>query len=232
MNKIVKITIDNRECLAPKNKYLIEVARDNNIYIPTLCNIPGLKPKGACRICTVKINNKFMTACTTPVSEGMVIECETAELDKIRKDIIELLFIEGNHFCPTCEKSGNCELQALAYKYKVMAPKYPYQFPTRAVDASHALLLLDHNRCILCKRCIRGIKDENGQSIFAFRKRGPKVEINIDPDQGKKITPKLAQQAMKLCPVGAILVKEKGFKIPIGKRKYDKISIENQQNNL
>lgn len=225
MNKIVKVIIDNQEYLAQKNQFIVDVAKENNIYIPTLCNISGLKPKGACRVCTVKVNNKFATSCTTPVSEGMMIECKTAELDKIRKDIIELLFIEGNHFCPACEKSGDCELQALAYKYKIMAPQYPYLFPKRKINAAHPLIMLDHNRCILCKRCIRGIKGENGQSIFAFKKRGPEVEINIDPDLSGNITIDMANKAMKICPVGAILVKENGFKIPIGERKYDKIPI-------
>lgn len=163
-----------------------------------------------------------MTACTTPVTDRMVIECNSAELNNIRVNIIELLFIEGNHFCATCEKSGSCELQALAYKFKIMAPKYPYLFPKREVNATHPKIVLDHNRCILCKRCIRGIKDKNGKSIFAFKKRGPKVEINIDPDLSGAITDEVARKAMNICPVGAILIKEKGFKVPIGKRQYDK----------
>lgn len=232
MNQIIKINIDGKECMTTKGKYLVDVARENNIYIPTLCNVQGIQPKGACRICTVKVNGRLMTSCTTPVSEGMTIESKSAEIETIRKSIIELLFVEGNHFCPTCEKSGSCELQALAYRYKVMSPRYPFLFPVRKIDASNPKLIKDHNRCILCKRCIRLIKDEQGNSFFAFSKRGHKLEINIDYELADKITDELAQESMNACPVGALLVKEKGFNQPIGERKYDKAAIGSEIENL
>jgi [NiFe] hydrogenase diaphorase moiety small subunit len=225
MNQIVKITIDGKECMADKGKYLVDVARENGIFIPTLCNVPGIKPKGACRICTVKVNGRLMTSCTTPVADGMTIESKSKDIDEIRRSVIELLFVEGNHFCPACEKSGSCELQALAYKYQVMAPRYPFLFPVREVDASNPKLVKDHNRCILCKRCIRIIKDTDGTSFFAFAKRGHKLEIRIDPELSDKITDELAQKSMDSCPVGALLVKEKGFSKPIGERAYDKVAI-------
>lgn len=219
--KIVKITIDGKECVSYEGTYLAEVARENNIYIPTLCNIPGVKPRGACRICTVKVNGRLMTACTTPVSEGMTVENNVQEINQIRSTIIELLFAEGNHFCPACEKSGNCDLQALAYRFRVMVPRFPYLFPNRPVEAQHPKLLKDHNRCILCKRCIRAIKDESGKNIFAFKRRGHKVIINIESSIAHNMTDDLAQKAMDICPVGAIIHKGQGFKTPVGHRKYD-----------
>jgi [NiFe] hydrogenase diaphorase moiety small subunit len=166
-----------------------------------------------------------MTACTTPVGENMVVENHTEEIDELRKAIIELFFVEGNHFCPACEKGGNCELQALAYRYKIMAPRYPFAFPQREVDATNPLLVKDQNRCILCKRCIRAIKDEKDRTIFAYKKRSSHVEIGIDPKLGKELTAETAQKAMDTCPVGALLVREKGFDVPIGERKYDKMPI-------
>lgn len=225
MSQFVKFNIDNIECMAARGQYLVDAARENGIFIPTLCNYPGIKPKGSCRICTVKVNGKLMTACTTPVAEGMNVENESAEINDLRKSIIELLFVEGNHFCPACEKSGSCELQALAYRFNMMVPRYPFQFPTRSVDASHPKIIKDHNRCILCKRCIRAITDESGRSIFAYRKRGIGVEVVVDPKLGKQLTDELAQKAMDVCPVGSILVKEKGFNVPIGARRYDKSPI-------
>ncbi len=228
MNQVVKVTIDGKECLAQKGQYLVDVARENNIYIPTLCNVPGVKPKGACRICSARVNGKLMTACTTPVVEGMLVESKTKELEDLRKSIVELLFVEGNHLCPSCEKSGNCELQALAYRYKMMVPRFPFLFPKREIDGSNPKIIKDHNRCILCKRCIRIIKDEQGRSLYAFKKRGHKVEINVDPDLASKLTDELAQKSMDVCPVGAILVREKGFDVPIGDRKYDSTPIGNE----
>jgi [NiFe] hydrogenase diaphorase moiety small subunit len=155
----------------------------------------------------------------------MVIQNKTSDIEDLRKAIIELMFVEGNHFCPSCERSGNCELQALAYRYKVLVPRFNFQFNQRAVEASHPKLIKDHNRCILCKRCIRAIKDDKDRSIFAFGKRGHHVEIKIDTKLSKDMTDEQALVASEICPVGAILLKERGFKEPIGKRKYDHVAI-------
>jgi len=222
MSQIVKFTIDGKKCLAQKGQNVVDAAKDNQVYIPTLCNIPGIKPRGACRICSVRINGRLMTACTSPVSDGMEIESKTPDIENLRKAIIELLFTEGNHFCPSCERSGNCELQALAYRYQMLVPRFKFQFTIRSVEASHPKLIKDHNRCILCKRCIRAIKDERDRSLFAFGKRGHHVEINIDTKLSKNMTNEEAFRATEICPVGAILLKEQGFKDPIGKRKYDR----------
>ena len=173
-----------------------------------------------------------MAACTTPLEANMVIENNTDELNEIRKVIIELLFVEGNHFCPSCEKSGNCELQAMGYRYQMMVPRFPYNFPLREVDASTPKIYLDRNRCIFCKKCIRMIKDKDGKNIFAFRNRGAHLEINMDAKLAAGMSDDLAKQAMDICPVGAILKKEIGFSIPIGQRKYDKMPIGSDIENI
>lgn len=225
MSTLVKFKIDGVECMAEAGAYIVEAARENNIYIPTLCNIRGLKPRGSCRICTVLVNGRPMSACTTPINDGMEVQNDTKDINEIRKAIIEVLFVEGNHFCPACEKSGNCELQALAYRFQMMVPRFPYMFPNREVDASNPKIIKDHNRCILCKRCIRAIKTEDGKNVFAFKKRGIKLEIIIDPEMGDKFTDELARKAVEICPVGAIIPREKGYEIPIGKRKFDHVAI-------
>lgn len=222
MSKTITFTIDGKECKAGEGTYLVDAAKENGIYIPTLCNYTGLKPKGGCRICTVKVNGRLMTACTTPVHEGMTVENNLDELNDLRKSIVELLFVSGNHFCPACEKSGNCELQALAYRFKMMVPRYPFMFPKKDVDASHPKIIKEQNRCILCKRCIRGIKTEDGKSIFAYKKRGNRALVVVDPELGSRMTDEKAREAMDICPVGSILVREKGFDEPMGTRKYDK----------
>lgn len=222
MSKIIQFTIDGKLCLAEQGTYLVDAARANGIYIPTLCNVEGLKPRGSCRICSVHINGRPMTACTTPVSEGMEIENDVPKLHEMRKIIIELLFIEGNHFCPSCERSGDCELQALAYRYQIPVPRFAFRFEQRSIEASNPKLMKDHNRCILCKRCIRGIKDKDGRSIFAYKKRSQHLEISIDQRLAKNLTDEIAQQAMDICPVGALIRKGIGYKIPIGQRSYDK----------
>ena len=185
MKEFVTITIDDQEIKARPGEFIVSAARRNGIYIPTLCNMPGVKPAGSCRICTVYVNGRPMTSCTTPVAEGMEIITKDPELDDFRRSVVELLFIEGNHFCPACEKSGNCELQALGYRLEMMAPRYPYQFPKRDIDASWPLLLKDHNRCVLCKRCIRTILDEEGHHIFAFPTGATTCRSPSTPSMGR-----------------------------------------------
>lgn len=221
MSKIL-ITIDGTGYLVEPGKTVLEAAKDKKIFIPTLCNLEGIKPQGSCRICTCMIDGRMMTACTTPVSNGMNIVSKSKELDLLRSKIVELLFAEGNHFCPACERSGNCELQALAYLYKIMVPEFDYIFPVREVDATHPKLMIDHNRCILCKRCIRRKKEPDNPTWFVFENRGDKIKINFDKVHTADMDDEMAQKAMDTCPVGAIIRKEKGYDVPIGRRKYDK----------
>ncbi|MCB2209127.1 MAG: (2Fe-2S)-binding protein [Bacteroidetes bacterium] len=222
MNKTIKLKIDGKVIPAEEGQTIVQAAHANGIYIPTLCNFEGVKPKGCCRMCTIKINNRYMTACTTPAADGMEIENNTLEINDIRKSIIELLFVSGNHFCPSCEKSGNCELQALAYRYEMMVPRFPYTFPQKGVDAKSPKIIKDQNRCISCKRCIKTIEDEQGRKYFAFKDRGYTLEVVLDEEMAKTMTDEIAQLAMDNCPVGSILKKEIGYKEPIGTRKYDK----------
>ncbi len=221
MKKKFKILIDGKELSVKHGQTILEVASNNGIYIPTLCNYVNLEPQASCRVCSVKVNGRPMTACTTTVRPKMEIENDTKEMNELRKIIIETMFITGNHFCPSCEKSGNCELQALAYRLKMDVPQFSYSFSNKDIDASNPKLMIDHNRCIKCKRCARGIKTDDGKDIFAFKNRGKKIMISIDNELAKNISDEKAQEAMDICPVGAILKKERGFIDPIGTRKYD-----------
>ncbi|MEE8441941.1 MAG: 2Fe-2S iron-sulfur cluster-binding protein [Spirochaetia bacterium] len=221
MAKTVSFSIDGKECTAEGGRRLVDAAEANGVYIPTLCNMKGVSPQGSCRVCSVKVNGKLTTACTMKVSEGMEIINESEEIQYLRTAVIELLFAEGNHFCPSCERSGNCELQALGYRFQVFIPRFPYLFPERDIEASNPKLIKDHNRCILCKRCIRAITDEGGRKLFAFARRGDRVGISIDTKLAMNISDELADRAADACPVGAIIRKGRGFAVPIGKRLYD-----------
>jgi len=229
MNNTLTLTIDDCEIEAQKGQTIFQAARQNGIYIPTLCALHADKENGleqdiapgTCRICTVKVNGRPMAACTTPVAQGLAVENDTAELNDLRKTIIELLFVEGNHFCPSCEKSGSCDLQALAYRYKMLSPRFRYAFSGREVKADLPKLLLDRNRCILCRRCVLALHTPEGKPLFVSTNRGDKSTIAVDNELIGQITDELAQQAMDICPVGAIIRKEKGFDIPLGQRKYD-----------
>ena len=224
MNDNEKLTfeIDGKTCYAYPGQLLIDAAKENGVFIPSLCHIEGLKPAGSCRICNVKVNGRNMTACTTPVTEGIVVENDIPELNDLRKAIIEMLFVSGNHFCPSCEKSGNCELQALAYRYQMMVPRFPYEFPVKGVEARGNYLFHDRNRCILCKRCIRSVT-KDGKNVFAYQGRGGEhLHVVMDIELAAQLTEAEAQAAMDICPVGAIIKKGQGFHVPIGERKFDR----------
>lgn len=231
-NGKLKFEIDGKACEAEKGKSIIDAATENGVFIPSLCHVKDVKAAGSCRVCNVKVDGRNMTACTTPVAEGMVVENDIPELNELRTTIIEALFVTGNHFCPSCEKSGNCELQALAYRYQMLVPRFPYEFPMKDVDASAEHIFHDRNRCILCKRCIRTVT-KDGKNVFAYQGRGGEhLQVVMDGELASQLTEKEAQEAMEICPVGAILKKEEGYLVPIGERKFDKLpigsDIENQ----
>jgi [NiFe] hydrogenase diaphorase moiety small subunit len=222
MSDKITLTIDGVKIKADAGQTVMQAADVAGIYIPRLCSMDELPSHGSCRVCTVMVNGRPQAACTQPVADGMVVENDTEALLTIRRDIVDMLFVEGNHFCMFCEKSGNCELQALAYRFGITAPKFPYQFPERTVDASHPDIFIDRNRCVLCGRCVQASRDLDGKCVFEFVGRGAekRVAVNADAllgDTDMAVTDK----ALDACPVGALMKKRVGFEIPIGKRKYD-----------
>ena len=221
----IKFTIDGKPCVAKPGQTIVEAANDNGVWIPVLCRYEGLKPAGSCRICTVRVAGRYMAACTQPVQEGMAVENDVPDLQDMRKALVEMIFVEGNHFCPSCEKSGNCELQALGYRYRLTVPRFPYLWPGREIDAAAPLIMLERNRCIQCLRCVRAVKAKDGRKVFAAVGRGPRTTIEADRKLAAKLSEEEARKAMDICPVGAILKKETGFAVPIGRRKYDHVPI-------
>jgi [NiFe] hydrogenase diaphorase moiety small subunit len=218
----VRFTIDGVQISALPGQTILQAADAAGVYIPRLCNCPELAPYGSCRVCTVMANARPQAACTTPVSNGMVVESNSERVNAIRRDIIDMLFVEGNHFCMFCEKSGNCELQATAYRLGIPVPRFPYQYPQRPVDATHPDVLIDHNRCILCARCVRASKELDGKYVFEFVGRGRNRRIGTNSRGGlgqSDLT--VSDRAVDVCPVGAILRKGVGFAVPVGQRLYD-----------
>ena len=217
----IRFTIDDKECRGKAGQTIVEAAKDSGVYIPVLCHYEGLKPVGSCRICTVRVGGKYMAACTQPVAEGMAVENTAPDLEDMRRALIEMLFVEGNHLCPTCEKSGNCELQAMAYRYRIMAPRFPYLFPVKDLDGSSPKIALERNRCIQCLRCVRAIRTKDGRKVFASRGRTRHVTIEVDRELAGRLSDEEALRARDICPVGSILRKGVGFAVPIGRRKFD-----------
>ncbi|MEO8195884.1 MAG: 2Fe-2S iron-sulfur cluster-binding protein [Thermoanaerobaculia bacterium] len=216
------LTVDGRRIEARPGQTILEATDEACIYVPRLCWMKGLLPFGSCRVCTVRVNGRPQAACTQPVTPGMVVENDTEELRALRRDLIDMLFVEGNHFCMFCAKSGNCELQALAYRFGIAAPGYPFAFPQRAPDASHPGILIDRDRCVLCARCVRASREIDGKTVFGFVHRGAAKALAVNAAAGLGGTDAdAADRAVAACPTGALMVKRIGFALPVGRRVFD-----------
>ena len=215
--------LDGEEIPFASGQTVIQAALAAGHYIPHLCYHPEFKPHGSCKVCTVRVNGRTAAACTMPAEAGAEIESNTEELNDKRKTLVQMLFVEGNHFCPSCEKSGNCLLQAVAYDLGMLTPRFDHFFPDRPVDASHPEILLDFNRCILCELCIRASSEVDGKNVFALSGRGIRKHLIVNAESGRLADTDIAttDKAMEVCPVGVILRKRVGFAVPIGQRQYD-----------
>lgn len=203
---------------------ILEAARAAGRYIPHLCWHPDFPPHGSCKLCIVKVGGRHVSSCALPAADGMEVDSGSAEIRSERRTLLQMLFVEGNHFCPSCEKSGNCELQAQAYEHGMMSARFPHLFPLRPVDASHPDVLLDFNRCIFCELCVRASRDVDGKSVFALTNRGIRKHLVVNAESGRLADTDFSADdlAANICPVGVILKKRHGFNVPIGERKYDR----------
>ena len=218
----ITLTIDGRQIKGSPGQTVLEAAQQAGVYIPRLCWMKELTSAGSCRVCTVRVNGRTQAACTQPIAPGMVVENDTEELRRLRRNLIDMLFVDGNHFCMFCEKSGDCELQALAYRFGITAPKYPFMFPQREMDASHPEILLDRNRCILCGRCVRASQELDGKHVFGFVGRGTEKRVAVNAESNLAETQAEGQdQSVAACPTGSLLVKQVGYAVPVGQRKFD-----------
>lgn len=227
MPNIVNITIDGKNIQAEEGRNLVQVARENGVFIPSLCYYEHIEPPlGTCRVCTCKINDKYQPACTEKIAEGLSVEVNTPELVDTRKAVVEMMFAEGNHICPACEKSGNCDLQHMGYELGISSARFPHLFKDRVIDFTPKRLIMEHNRCIKCLRCVVDVKTDDGKKVFTYQNRGNETFVGVDYEQEAKLSEEQAINAMNICPTGAIIVKGVSFAKPFGDRKFDSQSVQ------
>lgn len=211
---VITFIIDGREVSAGEGQTILDVAREAGVYIPTLCNLQGLHPVGACRVCLVEIKGspKLVPACVTRPTEGLEVMTDSARLQEYRRTITEMLFSERNHVCAVCVSNGNCELQTLAQKVGVTSLRVPYRYPRLPVDASHARFTVDHNRCVLCARCVRVCDEVEGAHTWDVMGRGLDCRVITDLKQpwGQSGTCTSCGKCVQVCPTGALVEKGKG----------------------
>jgi bidirectional [NiFe] hydrogenase diaphorase subunit len=208
---IVTLTIDGEQLSAKDDESLLQVARQHKIDIPTLCHLDGLSDVGACRLCLVEVEgwNKLVPACTTRPLEGMVVHTSTERLKKYRRMIVALLASEGNHQCAVCTVNNHCELQNLAYDVGLLYVRVPYLYPDKHIDASHESFIIDHNRCVLCTRCVRVCHEVEGAHVWDIAGRGIDCEIISDLNQpwGSSESCTSCGKCVLVCPTGALVKK-------------------------
>jgi [NiFe] hydrogenase diaphorase moiety small subunit len=223
MSEKASFLLDGVEIAFEEGDTIMDAALRAGAYIPHLCHNPEFKPHGSCRVCIVNVNGRHVSACTQPATAGVEVDNGSEAITEQRRNLLQMLFVEGNHVCPGCEKSGACQLQAVAYYCNMLSPHYTHFFPRREVDASHPDIAIDFNRCILCELCVRASRDVDGKQVFSISGRGIGSHLVINSPSGKLGDSELAasDKAAHVCPVGAILPKNRGYDRPIGERLYD-----------
>lgn len=226
---MVSIEIDGKKIQAEEGGNLVKVAKDHGVFIPSLCYYEHMEPPlGTCRTCTCKINGKYGPACTWKVHEGMKVEVNTPELKDIRQALVEMMFAEGNHFCPACEKSGNCDLQHMGYEMGISVSRFPHLFKDRLIDYNPRRMVMEHNRCIKCRRCVEEVLTDDKKRVFMYINRGNETMVGIDYEQEAKLTEEQAIHAMNICPTGAIIVRGESLSKPFGERRFDMESAQRE----
>lgn len=206
---MLKITINDQPIEVESGKTILQIARDNGIEIPTLCQDPQLSLTGSCRLCVVEVKGwrNMPAACTTSVSEGMVIYTESPVVVEARRVILELLLANHPLDCLTCEKAGNCLLQDYCYRYGVRESRFkayggPYDY---LVEDSNPFVLRDYNKCIMCNRCVRACEEITGASALTVQGRGHEAKIATPFDRGYADSSCIfCGQCVMACPTGAL----------------------------
>jgi len=211
---MVNLKINDQKVSAPAGSTILEAARLAGVDIPTLCDHPALTPIGACRMCLVEVKGQraLQPACTFPIAEGMEVQTESSKVKEARKFVLELLFSERNHYCMYCEMTGDCELQSLGYRYGIdhwVYPTYTKRFP---VDATRQYFIMDHNRCIVCRRCIRSCGELVANHTLGMRQRGADsmihADMNVPFGESSCVS---CGTCLQVCPTGALVDKRSAF---------------------
>ena len=209
------LQIDGQAVTGMAGQTIFDAAWDNGIKIPRLCHVAGISDIGACRLCLVEVEGqkKLLASCMTRLEEGMVVHTNTERLQSHRKMIVELLFAERNHVCAVCVANGGCELQDLASDLNIDHVRLPYQFPQLEVDISHERFGVDHNRCVLCTRCVRVCDEVEGAHTWDVFGRGTNSRVITDLGEpwGESDSCTSCGKCVQVCPTGALV--EKGLAV-------------------
>jgi len=215
MEKKVPVTIDGKNIEATSGQTILDVAREQSIFIPTLCYYPGTTKVGACRVCVVEVEGarSLVASCTMPVTPGMVVHTDTKKVRDAQRMVVEFIWASGDHNCLICERNGNCELQDLVYRLELEKPRFNIDSPGYNLENSNTMIARDLNKCILCGRCIRACNEIQVNEILDFSDRGSRAKVGpaFDTDYIDSEC-YFCGECADACPVGAITFKQARFK--------------------
>lgn len=222
--KVITFKIDDKDVTAREDETILTVARQNKIFIPTLCHLDGLSERGACRLCLVEIKNspKLSPACATLPRQDMEVMTDSKRVRSYRKKILELILTERNHVCSVCVSNGHCDLQQLTVDLDVTHVHYDYLYPRHSIDASHDRFSVDHNRCVLCLRCLRVCGEIEGSHTWHVMSRGTNSKMITDLNQpwGTAETCTGCGKCVQVCPTAALTEKGKSVAEMTKRRQF------------
>lgn len=212
---MINLTIDGQTVEVPAGLTVLEACRQAGVHIPTLCDHPSLKPYGGCRLCVVEVEGMrtLQASCTLPASAGMVVRTNTPQVIQARKFVLDMLFSERNHFCMYCQKSGgDCDLQNAAYELDMTHWLIQPGWDAYSVDASHPYYVFDHNRCILCRRCVRACGELVGNFTLNLENRGASTIVIADTGLplGESSCIRCGT-CVQICPTGALIDRNSAY---------------------
>jgi len=212
---MIKLTIDDKTIEVQEGTTVLEAAEAAGLYVPTLCHHPQLTPYGGCRLCMVEVEGArtLQPSCTLPATDGMVVKTNTEKILNARKFVLTLIFSERNHFCMYCPVSdGDCELQNRAYDEDMTHWDLQPNWQPFEVDASHPYIILDNNRCILCRRCVRACGELVGNYTLGFEERGADsllvADYNVPLGESTCIS---CGTCVQICPTGALIDRQSAY---------------------
>jgi len=210
---MVNLTIDDKQVTVPRDATIFDAAKAAGIRIPILCHDKKLHPFGGCRMCLVEVEQmkgRQIPACTTPVTEGMIVRTMTDEIIKARKMVLELLLLKHPIDCPVCDAAGDCDLQNLTYEYQVNVNRFQDEKFNHKIDYENPLIERDMNRCIHCGKCARICDEIVSFGAYTFISRG--IEAKMGTEFDGPLNCEFCGSCVSVCPVGALLSRPFKFK--------------------
>ncbi len=206
-----QLTLDGRTVTFNEGQTLLEVARENNVKIPSLCYHRKTGPAGRCRLCVVEVEGQrtLVTACTVAAQEGQVVRTETERVREARRMIVNLLLSNGEHNCLSCEQNGACELQDAAYDLGIEAPAFLISGPEIELDTSSEMVTVDRRKCIVCGRCVAACNNVVVNEVLGMGERSfdSHIMFDIDRPMGQSTCVQCGE-CVQICPVGALIDKK------------------------